>query len=171
MPRPSGAVFYDNAGLTGFMTKPINQAALAARLAAIGGEARAPAEADAPGTPGQVALLDKAHIDHLCAAIGPARFDGLIALLTNELVERPATIRRAVQTGDCARARSESHSLRGATMSVGAMALGQAAATLELAPDLAAMTSALANLDRQVARTRKAIATLLPPGLPNRKVG
>ena len=168
---PERRRFYDNAGLTGYLAKPIDQAALAARLAAIGGEAKAMARADAPETTSEAALLDKTHINQLCAAIGPARFDQLVTLLAKELVDRPTIIRRAVLAGDFARARSESHSLKGATMSVGAMALGQAAAALELAPDVAAMNLALADLDRQVARTRQAIATLLPPSLPNRRAG
>ena len=107
-------------------------------------------------------LLDQTHNNQLCVAIGSARFDGLLDLLAKELIERPATIRRAVLDGDVTLARHESHSLKGATTSIGAMALGAAAAAIEQASDLPAMTAALGILDQQAARTRRAIATLLP---------
>jgi HPt (histidine-containing phosphotransfer) domain-containing protein len=111
-------------------------------------------------------LLDQIHINQLCVAIGSVRFGFLLDLLATELVERPATIRRAILAGDFARARHESHSLKGATTSVGAMALGKAAATIEHAPDLLAMAAAIDILDQQAARTRRAIANMLPTSLP-----
>ena len=87
--------------------------------------------------------------------IGRPRFDDLLNLLAKELAERPATIRRAVLAGDVTRARHESHSFKGATTCVGAMALGAAAAAIEHAPDLAAMAAALAApRRRQATRTR-----------------
>lgn len=107
-------------------------------------------------------LLDQTHINQICAVIGRPRFDGLLELLVKELAERPARIRRAVLAGDVSRARHESHSFKGATTSVGAMALGEAAAAIERAPDLAAMTVALAVLDAEAMRTRHAIANMLP---------
>ena len=106
--------------------------------------------------------LDKAHIDQLRAAIGATRVEGLLGLLAKELAERPALIRNAVVCGDVARARHESHSFKGATLSVGALALGRAAARIEGAGDLAAMATALASLDRQASRTLHAITSLLP---------
>ncbi len=113
-----------------------------------------------------VPLLDQIHINQLCVAIGSARFHVLLDLLATELIERPATIRRAILAGDFTLARHESHSLKGATTSVGAMALGQAAAAIERAPDLPAMAAAIGILDRQAARTRRAIANMLPTSLP-----
>ncbi len=116
-----------------------------------------------------VPLLDKVHINQLCAAIGSERFDVLLDLLAAELAVRPVTIRRAIVAGDFTLARHESHSLKGATTSVGAMALGQAAATIEHAPDLPAMVAAIGILDRQAARTRRAIAKMLSTGLPGHR--
>ena len=167
---PERRRFYDIAGLTDFMTKPIDRLALAARLAAIAGSPDARGdedESEAVDAP----LLDTTCINQLCAAIGSTQFDGLLDLLAVELEERPAAIRNAVLAGDVERARSEAHSLKGATMSIGAMALGQAAAATELAPDLEAMTATLKNLDRQVARTRKAVENLLPRSRPKRGTG
>lgn len=113
-----------------------------------------------------VPLLDQIHINQLCVAIGSARFNVLLNLLASELVERPATIRRAILAGDFKLARHESHSLKGATTSVGAMAMGKAAATIEHAPDLSAMAAAIGILDQQAARTRRAIANMLPTSFP-----
>jgi len=129
--------------------------------------ARSPCGAKASGErPADAPLLDQAHINQLCVAIGSARFDGLLDLLAKELVERPATIRRAILDGDFTRARHESHSFKGATTSVGAMALGAAAATIEHAPDLPAMAAALGILDQQAAWTCRAISTLRPATSP-----
>ena len=111
-------------------------------------------------------LLDAAHINQLCAVLGSSRVENLLALLSRELADRPAMIRRAVLAGDLSRARHESHSFKGATTSVGAMALGQVAAAIERAPDLKAMAAALPALDRQAARTRHAIAAMLTPKSP-----
>ena len=94
-------------------------------------------------------LLDQTHNNQLCVAIGSARFDGLLDLLAKELIERPATIRRAVLDGDVTLARHESHSLKGATTSIGAMALGAAAAAIEQASDLP-------NDDRRARHSRPA---------------
>jgi len=113
-----------------------------------------------------VPLLDQIHINQLCVAIGSVRFNVLLDLLATELIERPATIRRAILAGDFTLARHESHSLKGATTSVGAMALGKAAATIEHAPDLRAMAAAIGILDHQAILTRRAIASLLPGNLP-----
>lgn len=112
-----------------------------------------------------VPLLDKVHINQLCSLLGPTRVEALLHLLSKELSDRPAIIRRAVLAGDVSRARHESHSFKGATTSVGAMALGKVASTIEHAPNLQAMAAALPALDRQAALTRLAISSFLPPDL------
>lgn len=112
-----------------------------------------------------VPLLDKVHINQLCSLLGPTRVESLLHLLSKELSDRPAIIRRAVLAGDVSRARHESHSFKGATTSVGAMALGKVASTIEHAPNLQAMAAALPALDRQAALTRLAISSFLPPDL------
>jgi HPt (histidine-containing phosphotransfer) domain-containing protein len=127
---------------------------------------RASTKSGAPAKTAYVPLLDQIHINQLCVAIGSVRFNILLGMLATELVERPATIRRAILAGDFTLARHESHSLKGATTRVGAMALGKAAATIEHAPDLSAMAAAIGILDHQAARTRRAIANMLPTDLP-----
>ncbi|MEO7634433.1 MAG: ATP-binding protein, partial [Sphingomicrobium sp.] len=119
---PERRRFYDNVGLTDFLTKPIDRLALAARLSAIAGPA-APIEEALPLETSDAPLLDTTNINLLCAAIGPTNFDGLLDLLEVELAERPAMIRSAIAVSDTLRARTEAHSLKGAASSVGAMAL------------------------------------------------
>ena len=135
----------------------------------IGNTARTSADGGTPAKTAHAPLLDQTHINQLCVAIGSARFDGLLDLLEKELAERPATIRRAVLAGDFTLARHESHSFKGATTSVGAMALGKAAATIEHAPDLSAMAAALGILDHQALLTRRAIANMEPRSEPGHR--
>ena len=59
--------------------------------------------------------------------------------------------------------------MEGVHVGVGHRPAGGVVVPIELAPDLAAMIAALAILDRQAERTRKAIATLLPRFLPTRE--
>lgn len=143
--------------------------AIPVQLGPIDNIARTSADGGTSAKTADAPLLDQTHINQLSVAIGSARFDGLLDLLQKELVERPATIRRAVQAGDFTLARHESHSLKGATTSVGAMALGKAAATIEHAPDLQAMTAALGILDHQALLTRRAIANMLPGSEPGHR--
>lgn len=136
--------------------------AVPVQLRPFSNNARTSSDGGAPAKTAHAPLLDWTHINQLCVTIGSARFDGLLDLLEKELVERPATIRRAVLEGDLTLARHESHSLKGATTSVGAMALGKVAATIEHAPDLSAMAAELGILDNQAILTRRAIAKMLP---------
>ena len=160
----------DNVGLSNFLTKSIERPALAARRSVIGGPAEATDEI-LPLDTNDAPLLDTTNVKQLCAAIGSTNFDGLLGLLKVELAERPALIRLAIAARDPVRARKEAHSLKGAAISVGAMAIGQAAATVELAPDLPAMISAMPTLDRQAARTREAVEKMIPRSFPARELG
>ena len=116
-------------------------------------------------------LLDRAHIDQLCAVLGSKRVAALFVLLSKELESRPMVIRNAVAAGDVSRARYESHSFKGATTSVGAVALGKVAGAIERAPDLQAMAAWLPALDRQAARTRRAFAGFHPSYAPGVEPG
>lgn len=107
-------------------------------------------------------LLDKVHINQLCAVLGSTRVEGLLNILSKELADRPTVIRDAVLAGDVSRARHESHSFKGATTCVGAVALGKVAAAIERAPDLQSMTAWLPALERQAVRTRRAVIGFLP---------
>ena len=155
--------FYDGAGLTYFLTKPIDHRLLAERLDAIAATACAPDPADLSGEP-----LDVARYHELRASLSRAQVSDLLDLLLAELDRSPALIRQCLARGDFAAARAEAHSLKGAASNVGATALGRVAAAIEsaatdaaFAPELVAPE--LVNLDLQARRTVKAIAALRAP--------
>ena len=119
---PERRRFYDNAGLTDFMTKPIDGAALAARLARVAGDSVA-----GPS----MTLIDQDHLARLRAALGPSRFDALLALFLTELDQRPTDLRDHLLAGRLDQARAEAHSLKGAALSVGASLLAGKALAIE----------------------------------------
>ena len=175
--------FYDGAGLTDFLTKPIDRHALADRLNAIGrtmavAETTASADPDPvvdefggrtaatgatarqsasdPSDPGEP--FDVARYEELRESLGGAQVRDLLDLLAQELGRCPARIRACIERGDLDAARAEAHSLKGAASNLGATALGRVAAVIESAaitgqPELEA-------LDTQARRTVKAIAAL-----------
>ena len=122
---PERRRFYDNAGLTDFMTKPIDGPALGARLAAIA----APAAAEVADA--RDAAIDHGHLERLRAALGPKRLDALLELFLKELSSRPDDIRDHLLAGRLDQATGEAHSLKGAAMSIGANSLGNAAFAIE----------------------------------------
>ena len=174
LPAPHGAVpiialtadasserrrFYDSAGLTGFLTKPIDRHALAERLDAIAA-ASAPAltaddSADLPGEP-----LDVARYHQLRETLGRAQVRDLLDLLVAELDRSPAHIRQCLARGDFDAARAEAHSLKGAASNLGATALGRVAAAIESAATNDGFGPDIDALDAQARRTVKAIAAL-----------
>ena len=151
---PERRRFYDNAGLTDFMTKPIDGAALNARLAAI-----AEPEPVAKVGPGESAL-DSSHLDRLRAALGPKRLNALLELFLKELASRPAEIRDHLLAGRLDQAKSEAHSLKGASLSIGAGPLGSAAYAIEQltsATDIKTNARLLGELEQAVAAVRNAL--------------
>ena len=175
--------FYDGAGLTDFLTKPIDRHALAERLDAIGrtmalAEAGPLADPDSVvdeigvrtaakgATAGKSAVdpsdlgepFDVARHEELRESLGGAQVRNLLDLLAQELGRCPARIRACIERGDLDAARAEAHSLKGAASNLGATALGRVAAAIELGavtgqPELEA-------LDTQARRAVKAIAAL-----------
>lgn len=155
---PERRRFYDNAGLTDFMTKPIDGPALGALLAAV----TEPGSVDEASDP----AIDLSHLDRLRAALGPKRLDALIALFLDELGSRPADISDNLLAGRLDAAKSEAHSLKGAALSIGAVPLGNAALAIEqLTSGIDMNTNArlLAELEQAVAAVRAALGH---PGEP-----
>ena len=158
---PERRRFYDNAGLTGFMTKPIDADALAGRLARIANASAAEPELDSAP-----ASIDEDYLNRLRAALGPKRFSGLIDLFLAELDERPGLICEHLLAGRLDLAKHEAHSLKGAALSIGATTLGDIAYSIEQLPtatDTKANTRLLDDLDGQVHRLRTAL-TRAPDG-------
>ena len=159
---PERRRFYEGAGLSGFMTKPIDRALLVEHLGAV---AEGKRRATQTATPADAATIDGALFDHvllgeLRAAIGADRVDQLLALLDRECDERMVQIRRHDSSGDLALVRREAHSLKGAASAVGATALTAIAERMEAAPTAAAAARLVAPLAVQAERTRVAIAVL-----------
>lgn len=155
---PERRRFYDNAGLTDFMTKPIDGEALADRLAAIASSDTAPEVEPA---------LDGAHLDQLRAALGPKRLRSLLDLFLTELDQRPNQLRDHLLAGRLDQVKTEAHSLKGAAWSVGATRLGEAAMAmerLEAATDTKANTRLLDELENSVEAARSALGHMALDG-------
>ena len=157
--------FYDGAGLTDILTKPIDHAALAQRLTAIGAAIVQPtnvagaaagntAHEGAPGT-----VFDRARYDELCDVLGAVRVRDLLELLVAELDRSPARIRQLIDCGDIDGARAEAHSLSGAASNLGAIALGRVARAIEASRG-SGISMELEALDDHARRTATAIAAL-----------
>ncbi|WP_310468163.1 ATP-binding protein [Sphingomonas sp.] len=161
--------FYDNAGLTGFMTKPINSEELRARLSAI---AQQPARFAVPpddAMPPAASPLDPRRLEELRGVLGPRRVEALLKLLERELVDRTATIRRLAAKPDLTPLRHEAHSLKGAALSMGATAVGAAAAALERPLAAVHLARALAELERHAGLALTSLAVAIPPRAERRR--
>ncbi|MEO7786251.1 MAG: ATP-binding protein, partial [Sphingomicrobium sp.] len=152
--------FYDGAGLTDFLTKPIDRRVLGERLAAITGPAVATAVALPVKRPPTVATFDVGRFNELRDVLGGSRVKDLLDLLVIELDRCPARIREIVRRGDLDGARAEAHGLKGAASNLGAVALGKVAEAIEAAMNEPQLGKKLNALDDQARRTVKAIAEL-----------
>jgi signal transduction histidine kinase/CheY-like chemotaxis protein/HPt (histidine-containing phosphotransfer) domain-containing protein len=154
--------FYDNAGLTGFLTKPINSDILSRTLGAIATQQRAE---DSDTTPDHFQeLFNSRALGQLRAAIGPTRLQSLLDLLLEELTSRPKNIRALLEGGDLDGARGEAHSLKGAAHSAAALKVAEAAYVLERACEDPSssrelLNEALEKLEHAARSTADVIAT------------
>ena len=160
---PERRRFYNNAGLTDFLTKPIDRKILADRLAAIANElprlaVRSPDPARQPDR--MADLFDVRRYEELRAVLGDAQVVSLLDVLERELARQPDRIRAMIESGDYAGARAEAHSLHGAATNLGAIALGRIAEAIERSPDAQPIADQLDSLDDQARQTIRAIASL-----------
>ena len=121
--------FYDNVGLTDFLTKPLDTGKLLDRLRRIG-ESAVVSIMPNSASAGAV-LLDESKIQEIGGAIGEAAMERLLDMLDLELETWPQTIARAIEQDDRAAILKEAHSLKGAALGVGAERVGQLAQRLE----------------------------------------
>ena len=152
---PERRRFYDNAGLTDFMTKPVSAEALRRRLAAIAPRA-VPCQRQNTDP-----ALDPERTAELAGTLGHKRLHDLLGMLKSEMTERPLAVRAALQGLDYSVIRTEAHSLKGAAANVGATGVATAAKALELALPGPELDLALAALDREIERARSAIEALV----------
>jgi signal transduction histidine kinase/DNA-binding response OmpR family regulator len=148
---PDRRRFYDNVGLTDFLTKPIDSARLRACLA---GFAAAPLRHAPPA-------FDAAKVAEIAEAIGSENLVALLDLLAINLAKRPAAMVALLQRGKIRALQRDCHSLRGAASSIGADEVARTAAVLEQADrDLDASTRVLPEFKAAVDAALEAIPLL-----------
>ena len=155
--------FYDSAGLTGFMTKPVNSDELRARLSAIAQQPARFVVPTAAALPPEAPPLDPRRLDELRGGLGPRRVEALLKLLERELVDRPAAIAQLAAAADLGPLHHEAHSLKGAALSMGAIGVGAAAAALEQVSAGPPLTVAMADLERQAGIALAWLTVAIPP--------
>jgi CheY-like chemotaxis protein/HPt (histidine-containing phosphotransfer) domain-containing protein len=146
------------AGMTGYLTKPIDSDLLFETLERRNALGAAPAAGDQPFD--AVLALERAGGD-------PAFLRELCQLVLNDLETAPPELRAAVQAGDAPAAESIAHQLKGSFASFAAEPSRAAAARLEEAAhegDLEAMVEQLARLELELARLSEALGAQLTSG-------
>ena len=159
---PDRRRFYDNVGLTDFMTKPIDSTLLQQRLAAI---AETLPTDDTTG----VAVFDGARLNELSEAIGPGKVAELLDMLLSDLTVRGAKIVALAEAEATAPLHAELHALRGAAASIGAIRLTTAIEAMEDAGDPAEVGAATPAFVRAVEATSNEIVSRKMSG--RRKLG
>ncbi|WP_344708707.1 ATP-binding protein [Sphingomonas humi] len=160
---PSQRERYEDAGLDGLLTKPIDSGAFAHALADLGAR-RSPPSSPPPAPP--ESPLNTNILDEIRSMLGAARLDQLLDLLASEIDDRPRAIRKALADRDFAAAAAEAHSLKGAAANLGADGVSKAAKDLEASIAAAAqgdprlVAPALRQLAVRVADAREAITLL-----------
>jgi signal transduction histidine kinase/CheY-like chemotaxis protein len=112
------------AGMDGYLSKPIDPAALFAVVERESAVSERPLPAVEQRTFDPAALLDRVSGDH-------ALMTDVIRLFLEDLPSLRAAIQAAVRAGNSNALRSSAHELRGAAAAISATALAEAAATLE----------------------------------------
>lgn len=127
---PERRRFYDGAGLTQFLTKPVDSALLSATLdgASRYGRGQQPSHTEFES---RRPVLNEEKLTALETAIGAAQLHSLLGMLAEEARERPAIVMELVEMGNVIAAAAEGHALKGAAWGVGAERLGDAARAIE----------------------------------------
>ena len=187
---PDRRAVYEEAGLTDFMTKPIDSAALGAKLTMIarprrlavvvggaelrriGGAKVEPPSNDGHATADARAPFDEVQLAQIREVLGDERLATLMRLFTSELEHRPAAIRSLAARGNLAGVQNQAHSLRGAASSIGGVLVGEAAALVERAAGTEQpLEPALKALDAAVAATLVAVERIAAEATTDRAVG
>jgi len=151
--------FYENAGLTAFMTKPIDVDLLQQHLARAAGDGKLPQVQ----LPADESPIDESRLTELRNILGPAKLHSLLEMLGVELSSRPALLRSAAAADRVDDLRGQAHSLKGAVDSLGVVGVARAAKAVELAMPGPELELAMARLDCEVAHARLGISRLLDP--------
>jgi two-component system sensor histidine kinase/response regulator len=151
------------AGMTGYVTKPIDPALL---FAAIEQRAGAPGAAatPAPAVAGGQAFDAKVALER--AGGDPDFMRELCQILLDDLARLPGELRTAVAGGDAHAAEMAAHQLKGTCASFAAEPARTAAEVLEAAAhrgEREAMVAGLARLESEIARLQEALGAQLAP--------
>lgn len=155
---PERRRFYDGAGLSAFLTKPIDQDALADQLAAI-----AATKSVENNEEEHEPLLDTDRLAAIGATLGEERLNALLDLLCGQLQEAPKTFETLMAQGDVDALRREAHGLKGAASNAGAPRVAKLAEEMETNSDEAALERLIKQLEIDVAATMEAIAAHVGP--------
>ncbi|MBS0246104.1 MAG: response regulator [Proteobacteria bacterium] len=130
---PADQISCRDAGMDGFLAKPVTRAGLAAQLDAF--LAKAPVVAAAPPLAPDIdsdrPAFDMAVYGELLDAIGP---DGMVQVLCaflSDMPERLSRMRRAAEAGNAAPVEIEAHAIKSSSASIGFTALSAVAKALE----------------------------------------
>lgn len=135
---------YENIGLTGFLTKPIDSGLLVERLTLLA--ARVPGNDPSTTPPAPTGeVFDEAKLDRLEAAMGAGAIDRLLGMLDEELRTRPAALQRLIAIGATSAIATEAHALKGAAFNIGAVLVGDIARRIETQGDAGHDLSQLAQ--------------------------
>ncbi|MDP3676355.1 MAG: MASE1 domain-containing protein [Novosphingobium sp.] len=155
---PDRRRFYDNAGLSGFLTKPVDSVILRDRLDRIAAQLPRATAAALP-------VFDPMRLAELTEAIGPEKVEELRQMLAGDLAARRARVLKLGEGASFAALRAELHSLRGAAASIGAVRLAAAIETAEAIGERPAeLRVALAVFAEAADDTLAEIAPLKPGG-------
>lgn len=153
---PERRRFYENVGLSGFLTKPIDREALYRAIDAI---AAAPPVRES--RPAAALAINFKQLEELETVLGKKKLHTLLDMACTELTTRPATMRGLVKGDDLAVLRKEAHSFKGAVASVGLVAAARAAKAVELALPGAELVHSLDRLESEASRALRAVRSLL----------
>ncbi len=116
------------AGMNGFITKPVTTRRLTAAINAVIQASKAP---PTPGADTGGLLLDEAFLTQLGEEIGPDGALDAMEMFLEDAPERRAAMRRALDAGASRALHREAHALAGAARNVGLVRLGECAFDLQ----------------------------------------
>ena len=156
---PERRRFYENIGLSAFLTKPVDSHELFAAIDLI---ASAPPVCET--RPGPVPAIDFKHLHEIQAAIGVKKLERLLEMACAELSARPPAMRAIADSNDLGLLRKEAHGFKGAVASVGLVAVARAAKAVELALPGAELHHSLDRLESESNRALVAVQSYLAGG-------
>lgn len=166
---------YAMAGFTGFLTKPLDWAAIRQAIAAAQAGTATP---EVPSTADGAPVLDPAQLAGMFEGLPRDEVDHMYQEFLKSLTEALARLREHRDRDDGVALAQEAHSLKGLASNFGAVRLAKAAAMLQTRLDAAAVVGALplAPLEAACNDTAEAIRTgvhlrlldaAFPPSCPN----